>query len=58
MGMTRRQIHGLLLAIGAVWVVVAWLNLQMDWLNRSDLFLLGLVTVALGLHGLWKSDPR
>lgn len=56
--MTRRQIHVGLLVLGATWAFAAILDILLPWLNRSDVFLLGMVTVALGLHGLWKTDPR
>lgn len=56
--MTRRQIHAALLVIGVLWVLLAYLDLRAEWINRSDLLFIGLVTMALGLHGMWKTDPR
>jgi hypothetical protein len=56
--MTRRQIHAILLLMGSAWLAVAYLDAQWYWLNRSDLWFAGLLIAALGLHGLWKRDPR
>lgn len=55
--MTRRQMHALLLVSGVTIATTAVLNRQMRWVDRSDLFLVGVVTVGLGMHGLWKTDP-
>lgn len=56
--MTRRQIHAALFLVGLLWTVVAWQDQLPYWLNRSDAFYIGIVIMALGLHGLWKRDPR
>jgi hypothetical protein len=50
---TRRQVHGGLTVAGAGIVLLA-----LAGLNLSTTMLFGLAIVGLGIHGLWKTDPR
>lgn len=52
--MSRRQLHAIMLAVGAVLACEALFDLQLEWLNRSDLFFAGVLIMMLGMHGLWK----